>query len=490
MHDLQAELVHILGAEQQVIALAQHQLGIGQLAQAVGIITGSKVDALLALGHFFNILIQRDEFLLLGGVEHQQITQQILVHAVVTVDAKLDLTAEVLPERLVLLAVVDQHSVQFVFDLLFQRAAHQLELVVLLQRLTADVQAQVLAVHNALDKAEIVGQQVAALLHDHDAGSVECQALLILLGVIVIRGGAGDEQQRRVGCRALGAAGNDPQRVGVVHELVLVELVVVLVFDFTLRALPDGHHAVQRFQLGVGLVLGLVIVARILRLRLLAGFLTVHRDGEADVIAVLLDEVGDFVVFQILAVMVSVGVILHDQNDFGADIVLVGLGQGIALNAGGFPLPGSILALGAGNDGHFLGNHKGRVEADAELTDDVDIVALVLGLEVERTGLGDGAQVLFQFVLRHADAVVADGQRAALLIGLNVDLQVIFRDADRRVGQALEVALVASVRSVGNQLTQENLAVCIDRIDHQVEQFFAFGLELTNCHSRKPHLYK
>ena len=188
--------------------------------------------------------------------------------------------------------------------------------------------------------------------------------------------------------------------------------------------------------------------------------------------------------------MVSVGVILHDQNDFGADIVLVGLGQGVALNAGGFPLPGGILALGAGNDGHFLGNHKGRVEADAELTDDVDIVALVLGLEVERTRLGDGAQVLFQFVLRHADAVVADGQRAALLIGLNVDLQVIFRDADRRVGQALEVALVASVRSVGNQLAQEDLAVCIDRIDHQVEQLFAFGLELTHCHSRKPHLYK
>ena len=59
------------------------------------------------------------------------------MHTVVPVNAKLDLSAEVLPERLVLLAVVDQHSVQFVFDLLFQRAAHQLELVVLLQRLTA-----------------------------------------------------------------------------------------------------------------------------------------------------------------------------------------------------------------------------------------------------------------------------------------------------------------------------------------------------------------
>ena len=412
------------------------------------------------------------------------------MHTVVAVDAELNLTAEVLPEGFVLLAVIDEHGVQLVLNLLFQRGAHQLELVVLLQGLTADVQAQILTVHNALDKAEVVGQQVGALLHNHNTGGVQRQALLVLLGVVVIGGGAGDEQQGGVGGRALGAAGDDTQRVGVVHELVLVELVVVLVFDFTLRALPDGHHAVQCFQLGVGLVLGLVIVARILRLRLLAGFLTVHRDGEADVIAVLLDEVGDFVVFQILAVMVSVGVILHDQNDFGADIVLVGLGQGVALNAGGFPLPGGILALGAGNDGHFLGNHKGRVEADAELTDDVDIVALVLGLEVKRAGLGDGAEVLFQLLLGHTDAVIADGQRAALLVGLDVDFQIILRDADGRVGQALEIALVAGVRCVGNQLAQENLAVCIDRINHQVEQLFAFGLELTHSHSRKPHLYK
>jgi len=141
MHDLQAELIYILGAEQQIIALAQHKLGIGQLAQAVGVVTGGKIDALLILGHLLDVLIQRDELLLLGGVEHQQITQQILMHAVVAVDAELDLAAEALPEGFVLLAVIDEHRVQLVLDLLFQRVAHQLELVILLQRFTADVQA-------------------------------------------------------------------------------------------------------------------------------------------------------------------------------------------------------------------------------------------------------------------------------------------------------------------------------------------------------------
>ena len=68
-----------------------------------------------------------------------------------------------------------------------------------------------------------------------------------------------------------------------------------------------------------------------------------------------------------------------------------------------------------------------------------------------------------------------------------MDFQVVLRDADGRVGQALEVALVAGVRCVGDQLTQEDLTVCIDRIDHQVKQLFALGLELTHSHGRKPH---
>ena len=38
VHHLQAEFIHILGAQQQVVALAQHQLGVGQLAQAVSVV--------------------------------------------------------------------------------------------------------------------------------------------------------------------------------------------------------------------------------------------------------------------------------------------------------------------------------------------------------------------------------------------------------------------------------------------------------------------
>ena len=110
------------------------------------------------------------------------------------------------------------------------------------------------------------------------------------LGVVVVGSGAGDKEQRCVGGSALGPAGDDPQRVGIVHELGLVELRCSPRPDLALGALPDGHHAVQRLQLGVGLILGLVVVTGVLRLRLLAGFLAEHRDGKADVVAVLLGQ--------------------------------------------------------------------------------------------------------------------------------------------------------------------------------------------------------
>ena len=103
----------------------------------------------------------------------QQVLQHFLVRAVIGDGAALDLAAKGSPEGLVLLTVVDEHCVQLVLDLLLERVAHQLELVILLQRFTADVQAQILAVHNALDEAEIVRQQIAALLHDHNAGGIQ-----------------------------------------------------------------------------------------------------------------------------------------------------------------------------------------------------------------------------------------------------------------------------------------------------------------------------
>ena len=48
-------------------------------------------------------------------------------------------------------------------------------------------------------------------------------------------------------------------------------------------------------------------------------------------------------------------------------------GDGVAVSAGGFPLPRFVRAVGLGEDGDFIADHEGGIEADAELTDDVDV---------------------------------------------------------------------------------------------------------------------
>ena len=177
----------------------------------------------------------------------------------------------------------------------------------------------------------------------------------------------------------------------------------------------------------------------------------------------------------------------------GAVALALGLLDGVALDAVGFPGPGLVAAVGLRHHAHGLRHHERAVEAHAELADDVDVVALLLGvllLEGHGIGMGDGAQVAIQVLLRHADAVVGHGDGAGVLVEGDVDAELVLRQLDAGVGEAFEVQLVDGVRRVGDELAQEDLAVGVDGVDHQVEQLFAFGLELTHCHSRKPHLYK
>ena len=110
---------------------------------------------------------------------------------------------------------------QLVLDLFFQCIVDQLQLAVLLQHLTADVQAQVLTVHNALYKAEVIRQQVGALFHNQHTGSVQSQTLFVVLGIEIVGTVAGHEQQGVVVGSALGAAHDDPGGVGVIANLSL-----------------------------------------------------------------------------------------------------------------------------------------------------------------------------------------------------------------------------------------------------------------------------
>src|SRR5690606_701273 len=103
----------------------------------------------------------------------------------------------------------------------------------------------------------------------------------------------------------------------------------------------------------------------------------------------------------------------------------------------------------------LVGNDKCRIEADAELADERSILLLVaseFAEELTGTRLGDGAEVVDRIFAIQADAVIADGDGASLLVEAHADLQLAVVLVQRTVVDGLETQLVTSVRSVGNQL--------------------------------------
>ncbi len=127
-----------------------------------------------------------------------------------------------------------------------------------------------------------------------------------------------------------------------------------------------------------------------------------------------------------------------------------------------------------------VGDDERGVEADAELSDEMRVLRAVRrepGEELARARLGDRADVLDDFLARHADAVVGHGDRARLRVVADANLRVGIVLEERRVGHRFEAQLVAGVGRVRHQLAQEDLLVAVQGVDHQVQQLLDLGLE-------------
>ena len=181
------------------------------------------------------------------------------------------------------------------------------------------------------------------------------------------------------------------------------------------------------------------------------------------------------------------------QNNVGTGLVLLALGQGIAVSPVGLPHPGLVAAVGFGEDGDMVGHHKSGVEAHAELADHIDLLGSLIiggqvGLELAGAAVGDGAQITLQILLCHAHAVIRDGQGTHLLVGDNGDLQVAPLHVHPLIGQGLIGQLVLRVAGIGDELTQEDFLVGIDGIDHHIQQPLGLRLELFLCHGTCLHI--
>ena len=284
---LRYEAVDLVGHEQHVEALLPQLLKLRQLRKSLPVFAACKVDILLLLGHGVHVFLEGDELVLLVGPVEKQVLQELFFRAVIVQHAVLDLHAKRRIELLVFLAILLHELCELGFDLLLEISGNKLELAVVLEHFTRNVEAQILRVNNAADKAEAVRQQLFAVFHDHHTGGVQLQALLEVLRVEIIRRSGRDIEQRLVRHRALDAYMDRRNRVFKVEELFLVEVVVLLGRDVLLCPLPERHHRVERLVFGVRLILGLV---RVFGFLLHPRLFHLELDRVADVVGVFLDQ--------------------------------------------------------------------------------------------------------------------------------------------------------------------------------------------------------
>lgn len=82
------------------------------------------------------------------------------------------------------------------------------------------------------------------------------------------------------------------------------------------------------------------------------------------------------------------------------------------------------------------------------------------------------------YSLGHTDTGITDGEGLVLLIGDDVDAEILVGVELGGVGQGLIANLVQSIGGVGDQLTQEDLLVGVDSVNDQREQLRDLSLEL------------
>ncbi|MNF69944.1 hypothetical protein D3C84_518410 [compost metagenome] len=437
-------------------------LGVGFAGQVVDLVL-TFLGARQVLGQADNLLA----IIAVGRCETQQAGDFLLVGEIFCRALFHDLT-EVFPEALVLLRLVLRQFFQHVQHALGQRRLHRVDHRILLQDLAGNVQRQVVGVDHALDEAQVQRQELVGLVHDEHALHIQLEALGSIALVQVERRSARHIQQRGVFQLALDLVVAPGQRVVEVMGDVLVELLVFLVLDLGTRAGPQGASAVDGFPLGFSFGGGRLVFTVLLFRQL---------DRQGDMVGVFLDDVA-----QAPAVGELFLALFQVQDDARAALGLVDGGDlelALALRRPMHAFTGRQTGAAAEHV-DLVGDDKGRIEAHAELTDQVRVLPLVAGQVLEEVGgarLGNGAEVGDRVLAAHADAVVLEGDGLGFLVETDANLQRGAAFQQLGLGQRLKTQLVGGIRGVGDQFAKENFLVGIQRMDHQVQQLLHLGLE-------------
>ena len=133
------------------------------------------------------LTLQRSRLLHVLRREEAEELSELAAVLGVLVDTELDVLAEGLVE-LVEVVLVLRNLGEEVHALLDEVLADDLEDLVLLERLTRDVEREILGVDDTLDEVEVLGDKVLAVVHDEDTADVELDVVALLLGLEEIEG--------------------------------------------------------------------------------------------------------------------------------------------------------------------------------------------------------------------------------------------------------------------------------------------------------------
>ena len=128
----------------------------------------------------------------------------------------------------------------------------------------------------------------------------------------------------------------------------------------------------------------------------------------------------------------------------------------------------------------IVSDDKCRVKTNTELPDQTGIVLLVsshLLQELGRARFCDRAEMLDDLFARHADAVIGDAHRIGIPVQPDTDAEIGIFSEQVGVRERFEAQLVRSIGGIGGQLTEKDLLVAVQRMDHQVEKLANLGLE-------------
>ena len=266
------------------------------LEQAFFVFTAGIINLILSLFHMRDVLFERNLLAFFCRAKEQKRRKFLRARAVGAVNTKFKPPTKGIEEFLIVFGFVLLHAFKLFQHLLFDTASNSLELGILLERLTRNIERNIGRIHDAAHKIKVVGKEICALFLNQNARRVERKAFFIILAIEVKGCRRWDEQKRIIGKRTFRMKANLTQRIVPIMKRGCVELFVVFFFYIAFALFPDRHHGIDGFELLIVLDFWRLVCVRIfvlvrinvrigiLGLRYLARFVNHHLNGVMDVV--------------------------------------------------------------------------------------------------------------------------------------------------------------------------------------------------------------